>query len=171
MVKSKIGTDLMLSKVVDECKNGGALIEVETPGKKILGVGLAELMYDKESDRIVRELFSHGSSFLPSEIVKIKKNCIAPDHDDSNPSMEVSFIPMYWRKSTKVSSHLSAEEDRKLEEMYYHGVLGNSTTINNNNNNNNNIKDIILYVCRAKCYSSNCGFSSILRNDQIKLLK
>ena len=167
LIQITVGTDLLLPEAMDECQKG-AVSEVETPppSGRLSNVSIDELRYDKESGRIVRDLFCQGSTFLPCEVVKVRKNCIAPDHNDSNPSMDVSFHPLSWRKSSKVMNSLSAEDDKKLEQMYYSGVPGNydnSFTVNN--------RFVILYMCRAKCYSTKCRYLSVLNNDQIKLLR
>ena len=164
LVKNKVGAELILPQIMSN--NVSPLIPLPSD-KKLLGVNFSELLYDKESGAIVRELF--GYSFLDTETKKMRKNCISPNHTDTRPSMDVIFKPLVWRNSAKIMSLISKEQDQALENM----CRGETTTIKKCADNAALIHNftVITYLCEARCYSTRCKFSSVLTNVQIKQLK
>nr|AKS10603.1 wsv137-like protein [Metopaulias depressus WSSV-like virus] len=162
LVRDKVGVDLILPQFMSNVSPLSS-----TSDKKIYGVNFSELMYDEESGAIVRELFGYPLS--KSEMKKVR-NCIFPNHNDARPSMDVILMPLVWRNSAKMVNFVSREQDQALEEMY----RGEITTIVEKKANNAaviNNRTVITYLCKARCYSTKCAFSSVLTNMQIKQLK
>lgn len=167
LVRNKVGAELLLPQIMSNASSFSSSPSTSTSDKKLFGVNFSELMYDEESGAIVRELF--GYSLPQDEMKKATRNCISPNHNDTRPSMVVILQPLIWRNSTKMMGLISSEEDQALEEMY----RGKTSTIEKKADNAAVVKNcmVIIYLCRARCYSTNCKFSSVLTNAQIKQLK
>ena len=160
LVQNIVGADLLQSQIFST-----PISSISTPDKKLFGVSFSELMYDKESGAIVRELFGYS---LPESWTRKRRNCISPNHNDTRPSMDVILKPLMWRNSTKMMDLISSEQDQALEKMY----RGDTTTLEEKADNAAVVNNctILTYLCKAHCYSTKCKFSSVLTNVQIKQL-
>nr|BDT63249.1 MAG: wsv137-like protein [Hemigrapsus takanoi nimavirus]GBG35387.1 wsv137-like protein [Hemigrapsus takanoi nimavirus] len=104
---------------------------------------------------IMKKLFQHG---LRSGAVENKMMCcLNPDHNDTNPSMNVTVLPFSWQKSKKIV--VDEETNEELMNLYYkdEGMGTKFTYISDNAVRDTRTDRIyILYTIRKKCYS--CSF-------------
>nr|BDT62701.1 MAG: wsv137-like protein [Metapenaeus ensis nimavirus]GBG35451.1 wsv137-like protein [Metapenaeus ensis nimavirus] len=172
LVRTKIGTELILPRLFSEQTSSEQQQKdhycLSSQAVKVNGIDIAMLLYDDEAGATLRNVFLSK----PEETVKKLVRCIAEDHNDSNPSMELTLVPYYWRTSKKISVNL--ETDKALMEIYLTGISPSVTVTKIADNAAVNVVDnltLLLYVCSAKCYSTKCGLTTTLTNDEIKLLR
>nr|BDT63142.1 MAG: wsv137-like protein [Sicyonia whispovirus] len=128
----------------------------------ISGRPVAEFLYDDEALSRLRTIFGRAFSVDDASPAHTSVRCVSPDHDDHNPSMRLTLLSRFWRKSKKISKMVSDSEGEELdrlaaEEGKQHHHLPDGTVV-------------ILYVCAGRCFTSKCKYNLLLTNSQVKYL-
>nr|BDT63064.1 MAG: wsv137-like protein [Trachysalambria curvirostris nimavirus] len=169
LILDKISIDMLLPRLETRVAESSLEIFRPIPSKKLNGIELSKLLYDDTAGSVIRNIFMS----MPENVVKKTVRCIAEEHTDSTPSMRLTLKPFYWRYSKKID--IAPGLDIALEEMYRSSSSSSSSHPRITREADNAVRVnghvILLYICSARCYSTNCDLDTILTNDKIKEIK